>query len=1098
MSDYSTFLESKRTIAQPAGIEVPSDAIHPMLFPFQRVLVQWALRKGRAAIFADTGLGKSFMQVEFARLTGKRALILAPLSVVRQTASEARKIGVEVHYTRSGSDLIEGINITNYEMLAHFDPADFGTIVLDESSILKSLDGETRNKLIELFASTPYRLCCTATPAPNDITEIANHAEFLGILSRTEMLSMFFVHDSGLGSSNGWRLKGHAQEAFYRWMASWSMSVKKPSNIGEFDDSNYTLPPLHTQPVIVGTSYAPEDQLFFTGLKGITDRSRARKGTIEERVQCAVDLVQSNTEQWILWCGMNDESAALARAIPDSIEITGSDSPDSKIAAIEAFQRGEKRILVTKARIAGYGINLQNCHHMAFVGLGDSFENYYQCIRRCYRFGQQHPVHVSIIVSEIEQEVYANVLRKEQEANAMSEQLIEHVQSFERAEIGNVQQRDDYHPQTVKNDAYTLMLGDSCERMAEMADNSVDLSIFSPPFQSLYTYSPTERDLGNSRNADEFYRHFDYIIDHLLRVTKPGRNCCVHIQQIAASLVNDGFIGLKDFRGDVVHAFIERGFIYHGETTIDKNPQALKNGTPVLTPTGWVSIEMLMIGDEVIGSTGKATKVVGVWPQGQRPLYKVIFSDDTSVVCDGQHLWTVGTLGTRGYNSSPSTFKTMKTEDILANGLYTPLGRRRYEIPLVGEVEYAHSEKLPLDPYLVGALLGDGNISQRSTVTISTQTEVAEKCLLPTGHTWRRLPNKDKGDDMATYNLHGTGVFHGQWPVNDVLLALRELGLQGMRAWEKRIPARYLRASIEDRKALLQGLLDTDGKIHKSGGIWFHTTSSQLAEDVMQLAQSLGGLVRHNVETRRTYTYKGSTFNGRPIHEIHIRLNGSWCPFRLSTKAQWFKETRPQPRREIVSIEPVETDECTCITVEAPDGLYVTEHFIVTHNSQAVRTKAKGLLFVQLRKDASWMRPGLADYILVFRKPGENAMPVHSTLTNDEWIQWAHPVWYDIKEGDTLNAVEGRDEKDERHVCPLQLGTIERCIRLWSSPGETILDPFTGIGSTGYMAIKFDRRFVGCELKPSYFQAAQKNLDRMLQQKKQATLFDGDTDGLAI
>ena len=728
--DYSTFLQTKRMVAPTAGIEVALTDIHTSLFPFQRHLVQWALRKGRAALFADTGLGKSFMQVEWARLTGQRVLILAPLSVARQTVNEARKIGVEVHYTRSGNDLIDGINITNYEMLEHFDADDFGAIVLDESSILKSLDGKIRTKVIESFRSVPLKLCCTATPAPNDVAELANHAEFLGVMSRTEMLAMFFVHDSDTGSGSGWRLKKHAEEPFYRWLASWSMSVKKPSDIG-FDDTGYILPALHTEPVIVATDYAPTDQLFFTGLKGIQGRNKARKGTIEARVQQAVDLVQSNNEQWILWCGMNDESAALARAIPDSVEIVGSDSPDAKIAAIEDFQARKVRILITKPKIAGFGINLQNCHNMAFIGLSDSFEAYYQCVRRCYRFGQQHPVNAYIILSEIEQEVYANVMRKEQEAKLMSDRLIDCVKNAEQEELAQAEKKQEYTTQTIKRDQYTLMLGDSCERMAEVADNSVDLSVFSPPFQSLYTYSPTERDLGNSRTPDEFYKHFSYIIDETLRVTKPGRNCCVHVQQVAASLVNDGFIGLKDFRGEVIQSFVERGWVYHGEVCIDKNPQA-----------------------------------------------------------------------------------------------------------------------------------------------------------------------------------------------------------------------------------------------------------------------------------------------------------------------------------------------------------------------QAIRTKAKGLLFVQLRKDASWMRPGLADYILVFRKPGENVVPIHPDMTNEEWIEWAHPVWYGIRESDTLNVAEGRDADDERHVCPLQLGTIERCVRLWSNPGETVFSPFAGIGSEGYEALKRGRKFIGIELKPSYFRAAQKNLDRIIKKSTQATLFD--------
>ncbi|GHO91527.1 hypothetical protein KSF_015750 [Reticulibacter mediterranei] len=253
---YHAFLQHKRIIASPAGIDITLSDIHPRLFPFQKMLVQWALRKGRAALFADTGLGKSGMQLEFARLTGQRTLILAPLSVARQTVSEARKLGIEAHYTRSGKDLVDGINITNYELLSHFTPADFGAVILDESSILKSLDGELRNRLISLFASIPYRLCCTATPAPNDIIEIANHAEFLGVMRRADLLALFFTHDSDVSAHGGWRLKKHAEEPFYRWMASWSMSVKTPADLG-YAQQGYILPPLSVTPLFVETTYLP-------------------------------------------------------------------------------------------------------------------------------------------------------------------------------------------------------------------------------------------------------------------------------------------------------------------------------------------------------------------------------------------------------------------------------------------------------------------------------------------------------------------------------------------------------------------------------------------------------------------------------------------------------------------------------------------------------------------------------------------------------------------------------------------------------------------------------------------------------------------------
>jgi len=374
--NYQEFLATKAIVFKPSGQQVTQSQVHPKLFDFQKDLVAWAARKGRAAIFADTGLGKTFMQLEWARLIGEKTLVIAPLSVARQTVREGQKIDLQVHYTRSGNDTTEGLNITNYEMIDHFDAADFGAVVLDESSILKSLTGKTRQKLIDQFSQVPYRLCCTATPAPNDIAEIANHAEFLGIMRRVDMLASFFVHDD-----NGWRLKGHAEQPFFRWMASWGMSIRKPSDLG-YDDDGFILPALNIMPRFVKTDYAPEGQLFFTGLRGIQNRSEVRKATLDERVTEAARLVNSNDEQWIVWCGLNDEQDSVAALIPDCVSVYGSMSLDAKIEAIEAFQDEQHRVLVTKASIAGFGMNFQHSHNMAFVGLSDSWEAYYQAIRR--------------------------------------------------------------------------------------------------------------------------------------------------------------------------------------------------------------------------------------------------------------------------------------------------------------------------------------------------------------------------------------------------------------------------------------------------------------------------------------------------------------------------------------------------------------------------------------------------------------------------------------------------------------------------------------------------------------------------------------------
>lgn len=712
--DYEQFLQSKTLLSPASGKIITADDVNPVLKPHQRDSVIWGVRKGRCAFFHDTGLGKTLSQVEWGRVVGGRGLIIAPLSVGKQTVADAHKrLGIEIHQSRSGSDISDGINITNYEMVKHFNPDDFNFVILDESSILKSIDDKTRRLMTEMFSQTPYRLCCTATPSPNDITELGRHSEFLGVMKDKEMLSAFFINDF----EKSWRMKRHAAGAFYRWLASWAIAIRTPSDLG-YDDTEYELPPLHIDPIFVDTDYLPPGQLIFVGLKGVGDRAAIRKKTLVDRVAQASAMVNASSEQWIVWCGLNEESDAMAAAIPGSVVVEGNQTIDQKLDGIEGFQEGRYRVLVTKPKIAGQGLNLQNCHNMIFVGLSDSFEQYYQCIRRCYRFGQTQDVNVHIVLSSIEEEIYQNVINKEREAAQMMAQLVKSMKEYMMAELNQTEVSVfEYKEDVATGQGWEVKLGDSCQRLAEVPDNSVDLMIESLPFLSLFTYTPDVRDLGNCRDDDEFFQQMKIIIREKLRILKPGRNACVHVQQVGATLANDGFIGIKDFRGDVIRAYVEEGWIFHGEVTIDKNPQI-----------------------------------------------------------------------------------------------------------------------------------------------------------------------------------------------------------------------------------------------------------------------------------------------------------------------------------------------------------------------QAIRKKVKGLMFVQLDKDSAANRPGFADYILIFQKPGKNEVPVKPECTREEWIQWAHPVWYDINETDVLNTAMAKGSDDERHICPLQLGLIERCIRLWSNRGEVVLDPFNGIGSTGYEAVKAGRNYIGVELKPEYFKTSIHNL----------------------
>lgn len=419
---YADFLASKARVIPAHGVDVDQSDLHPSLFQFQRDLVTWAARKGRAAIWADTGLGKTRMQVEWARSIGAPVLILAPLAVAEQTIREAASIDVAVTYAQDQDGASsDGITITNYERAERFKADTFRGVVLDESSILKNYEGSTRTALIRQWADTPNRLCCTATPAPNDITELANHSEFLGVMPRNEMLAAYFVHDQ-----DGWRVKGHAWQAMYRWMAQWARAVRRPSDVGHpEEDGLYDLPPVTYRQHVVPTVDAPEGQLFATDLGGVGGRARVRKSTLGPRVEVTADLVNGDAHPWIVWCGLNDEAEALASAIPGSVNVYGAMSPEAKADALMGFVDGKHRVLVTKPSIAGFGMNFQHCSRMAFTGLSDSYESYYQAVRRCWRFGQTEPVDVHIVVSELEQQIVRNVQNKSEEAAAMTAALVE-------------------------------------------------------------------------------------------------------------------------------------------------------------------------------------------------------------------------------------------------------------------------------------------------------------------------------------------------------------------------------------------------------------------------------------------------------------------------------------------------------------------------------------------------------------------------------------------------------------------------------------------------------------------------------------------------
>lgn len=760
--DYVSFLQSKQLYNKNDGFEVSENDLNPMLFDFQKAIVRWALRKGRAAIFADCGLGKTPMQLEWASVvqkeTGLNCLILAPLAVSHQTQREGEKFGVPVNVCRSAVDVIHGINITNYERLDKYDVSEFGIIVLDESSILKAYTGKRKQQIITAFHETPYKLACTATPAPNDYMELGNHSEFLNVLTRQEMLTAFFINDTS--RTQQWRLKGHATKPFWQWMCSWSIMIKEPTDIG-FNNDGFVLPELKIVSHVVEHGQPLPGRLFKEDARTLDERRLARKTSIKSRTMVAADLINQNGHKpWLVWCNLNDESKIATNLINHAVEITGSHELEYKEEKMMAFSSGNIPVLVTKPKIAGFGMNWQHCSDVVFLGLSDSYESFYQAIRRCWRFGQTMPVTAHIITADIEGAVVENIRRKEVDAEKMHREMVDNMADITKTELGTQKKLTTAMGTRIESGQnWTMYEGDCVEITKNMDANSIDFSIFSPPFASLFSYSDSERDMGNSRNDREFFEHLNFLIPQLYRVMVPGRLMAIHCMNLPCTISSHGHIGIRDFRGDIIRAFQAHNFIFHSEVCIWKDP-------------------------------------------------------------------------------------------------------------------------------------------------------------------------------------------------------------------------------------LLQ----------------------------------------------------------------------------------------------------------------------------------AVRTKMLPLAHKQICKDSTRCGQGFADYLVIMRKPGENPVPVsrrrgfehyvgekpepRDCKTNNPrtnkyshkiWQRYASPVWFDIRQTNTLNVVVARTDKDEKHVCPLQLDVIERAVELWTNPGELVFSPFAGIGSEGYVAIKTGRKFVGIELKSAYFDTATNNLKGVESWGQQRSLFAKST-----
>jgi DNA modification methylase len=574
--EYSEFIADKKKSVISSGFLVDEKTLNSNMFDFQKHIVKKALKKGRYAIFADCGLGKTLMQLEWARQvslkTNKPVLILAPLAVVQQTIEEGHKFGIGIHrlvpsdWNSSNYSNGSKVFITNYDQLENIDYISyFSGVALDESSILKGKDSKTKNKLLSFFEHTSYKLCCTATPSPNDHTELGNHAEFLGHMGYTEMLAMFFVHDGG--ETSKWRLRKHATDKFWQFVCQWSISVDNPETLG-FNMDGYNLPKINYIEHVIDT-HKDDGLLFRDGCVSATEIHRDLRDTLDKRVNKVCEIIDGlGEDQCIVWGLQNAETDKLRRSIDGSINIQGSDKPQKKADNLIGFAHQDYQNLITKTSIASFGMNYQQCHNMIFSSYDFKFEAFYQAVRRCYRFGQTKTVNVHIIIPDTQLNVRSSILEKEKKHKKM----ISNMTKYSNIEDFAVNKNQIVNDKEIKTEDYWIMNGDCVQEVKKIEDESVHLTVFSPPFADLYVYSDKSEDMGNASSYDEFCDHFNYLLPELNRVMKTGRIVAMHCMDIPLQKGKHGIIGLRDFSGMLIDMMSENGFVYHARTTLWKDP----------------------------------------------------------------------------------------------------------------------------------------------------------------------------------------------------------------------------------------------------------------------------------------------------------------------------------------------------------------------------------------------------------------------------------------------------------------------------------------------------------------------------------------------
>lgn len=963
MKTYIDFLKTKQIQHKPHGFTL-QDQIHPKLFPFQKDIVKWALQLGRAATFADCGLGKTFMQLEWARhvyqYTGKPVLVVAPLAVSGQTIEEGKRIGLDIVYARGMGDLVGGetIVITNYEMLAKFRMGYFGGLVVDESSILKNFTGKTKRLLIRMAQEVEYRLACTATPAPNDHLELGNHAEFLGVMQSREMIQRWFVNDSM--KAGGYSLKAHGADDFWAWVASWAVALSKPSDVGDYSDDGYILPPLnfigHVVPVDHKRAWKEvgkngQASLLLVGNTSATGMHKEKRATLDKRMKETADVFYKIKEQKpdegiVIWCEYNYEADILVKLIPEAIEVRGNEKLAVKQQKLLDFSNGKFKYLITKPKIAAFGLNWQHIGEHIGSSINHQFESLYQRYKRSHRFGRTEPVNYHFVYAESEGGILANTERKHQEHELMQHEMIRAMKANGMSLDGGHRLRlmGDYAEYTEGHD-WKLYHGDSTITLQNEPDNETDLIVQSPPFKGLYIYSSNVEDLGNCVDDRQFYDQYQFILRDELRRLKPGAIKCEHCKDLPLYANRDGAMGLQDFPGELIQAHLEAGFWLVGWKTIWKDPviemQRTKNAGLLWSSAFCQRAERARQGmADYVLVFQKPTE------SGNAPDTYVSHNPiPQSVVDRCIDLWSMAGENVQSPYHKPDMNELLdliivdKSPEIIIGQIDSIMHWLRDGRNLVVRV---------CDPLEMGYLISD----------------------------------------MQPYGM----VFHSRVALTD------GTWLVVFRKWVDEMKE----DKNENIKHVTHDLVAPTGEIAKRMKV-----SNQFHD--------IGALT-------------GSLFDNNPLPD------------------------------------------------EAWEEYQVTENKGVILEGEHVFIGTDPPKFWDSDRDYS---------IQVWQR---YASPVWFDLVG---LPSAHPdIWMDIQQTNVLNYRQAREKDDEKHICPLQIDVIEKCIEDHTIEGQRVSSSFVGIGSEIATAIRMGRTAYGSELKRSYYELAVKNIQQVEAKAATPSLFD--------